>query len=144
MLRQHHRFDITMNAQNDEDALRIDKWLWAARLFKTRSLAREAIEAGHVRVNDSRCKPSRQAHIGDRLNITGNDASIELVVKALSERRGPATVARTLYEETAASVEERFRRERQASTDRESGAREAGPRPTKRDRRKLQRLIVSG
>ena len=132
-----------MNAQNDEQAVRIDKWLWAARLFKTRSLARDAIEAGHVRVNDTRCRPSRLARVGDRLNVVRGDATIELIVKALSDQRGPATVAQTLYEETAASVEERSRRE-QAGVDRERGQHEAGSRPTKRDRRKLQRLIIRG
>lgn len=131
-----------MKAQNDEQALRIDKWLWAARLFKTRSLARDALEAGHVRVNDTRCKPSRLARVGDRLNVFRGDATIELIVKALSDQRGPATVAQTLYEETAASVEERTRRE-QAGGDHERGRHAAGSRPTKRDRRKLQRLIVS-
>lgn len=132
-----------MNAQNDEQAVRIDKWLWAARLFKTRSLARDAIEAGHVRVNDTRCRPSRLARVGDRLNVVRGDATIELIVKALSDQRGPATVAQTLYEETAASVEERSHRE-QAGVDREHGQHEAGSRPTKRDRRKLQRLIIRG
>ncbi|MGL1834203.1 RNA-binding S4 domain-containing protein [Rhodocyclaceae bacterium SMB388] len=132
-----------MNPQNDEQAVRIDKWLWAARLFKTRSLARDAVEAGHVRVNDTRCRPSRLARVGDRLNVVTGHATIELIVKALSGQRGPATLAQTLYEETAASVAERRRRE-QAGVDRARSQHDVGSRPTKRDRRRLQHLIDSG
>jgi len=119
--------------------LRIDKWLWAARFYKTRSLAAAAIELGRVRVAGERIKPARETRVGDRIELQQGDARIELVVRALSEVRGPAPQARTLYEETAASA---LRREQRAQARRygvEPAAALAG-RPTKRDRRRLEQL----
>jgi ribosome-associated heat shock protein Hsp15 len=117
---------------------RIDKWLWAARFFKTRSLAAEAVERGHVRVDDARVKPARPLRPGDRLLVQRGDERIECVVQGLSEVRGPAAVAQTLYAETP---ESRTRRDRAAEARRlarEPAAALKG-RPTKRDARELRR-----
>jgi ribosome-associated heat shock protein Hsp15 len=124
---------------SETDRVRIDKWLWAARFFKTRSLALTAIELGRVRVEGERVKPAREARIGERIELQQGEQRIELIVRGVSSSRGPATIARTLYEETAASV---LRREQQAQARRygvEPAAALHG-RPTKRDRRKLAQL----
>jgi len=120
-------------------SLRIDKWLWAARLFKTRSAAHEAIEMGRVRVAGNRIKPSHAARIGETLEIAHGETRVEIVVRALSARRGPAPQARELYEETEAS---RLRREQVALVRKSlvEPAREIKGRPTKRQGRDLRRL----
>lgn len=119
------------------DSVRIDKWLWAARLFKTRSLATSAIRGGHVHVNGERPRPARPLRVGDRLRVRRGDAELELQVLALSERRGPAREAEQLYEETDASAQ---RREEQR--ERRRLQRHVGPerRPHKKDRRAIRRL----
>ncbi|QAU33411.1 S4 domain-containing protein [Janthinobacterium sp. 17J80-10] len=117
-------------------AVRIDKWLWAARFFKTRSLATDAVDGGKVRLNGERIKPARSVKPGDTLAIDNGATEWEVVVRGLSETRGPAAVAQTLYEETAESI---AKRQQSAETRRlfqEPGAAIRG-RPTKRDRRKL-------
>jgi ribosome-associated heat shock protein Hsp15 len=119
--------------------LRIDKWLWAARFFKTRSLAIQAIDLGRVRIGGSRIKPARELHVGDRLEIQVGDMCIEVSVRALSHQRGPATTARLLYEETPASVERRAQRQA-ARVHAPEPARDIKGRPTKRDRRALHRV----
>ena len=81
-------------------AVRIDKWLWAARFFKTRTLAQEAVELGRVRLDGSRVKSSREVRPGDRLEITRGEEKFTVYVEALSTARGPAAVAQTLYRET--------------------------------------------
>ncbi len=119
--------------------VRIDKWLWAARFYKTRSQALDAIELGRVRVEGERVKPARAAHVGDRVEILAGATRIVVIVRALAAVRGPAPAARMLYEETAQSVAQR---ERQAQV-RRYGAEPAATlqgRPTKRDRRRLERL----
>lgn len=126
--------------------VRLDKWLWAARFFKTRSLATDEIDKGRVQVNDQPAKPSREVRPGDRLSIRQGGVTREVVVKALSDVRGPAPVAQALYEETPESVQarEEFARNRRFAAD-PSVAIEHG-RPTKRDRRQLadwQRWSVS-
>jgi ribosome-associated heat shock protein Hsp15 len=93
----------------------VDKWLWAARFFKTRSLASEAVDGGKVHVNGDRVKAARALRQGDRLEIRRGTEQLEVVVLVLSEQRGPATAAQALYEETEASV---TRREAQAATRR--------------------------
>jgi ribosome-associated heat shock protein Hsp15 len=117
--------------------LRIDKWLWAARFFKTRSLAVEAIVAGHVSVNGERAKPAKAVKAGDAIEIRRPPFTHSIVVKALSERRGPAAEAQLLYEETPASLARRI----QLATEMKSVS--AGPRfpgrPTKKDRRDYER-----
>ena len=119
--------------------MRVDKWLWAARFFKTRSIASEAVEGGHVEVNGERAKPAKQLKVGDELRIRVNQVTHVVHVRELSERRGPASVAQQLYEETAAS---RAERERLAEQRRlaPTPAYEEGGRPTKRDRRDMARV----
>jgi ribosome-associated heat shock protein Hsp15 len=116
--------------------VRLDKWLWAARFFKTRSLAQQAIAAGRVKLGDARVKPSHSIKASDSLLIRIGDFEWQVVVKALSDKRGPAEVARKLYEETEASRLERERRQ----DLRRWGAEPANAlkgRPTKRDRRRI-------
>jgi ribosome-associated heat shock protein Hsp15 len=113
--------------------LRIDKWLWCARFFKSRSLAQEAVEGGHVQVNGERAKASRQVKVGDRLRITRERERFEVEVIGIPERRGPATEARTHYAESAESEAARAAvREFNRLT-----ATVASGRPDKRERRDL-------
>lgn len=88
---------------------RLDKWLWAARLYKTRQLAVKAVNGGHVEINGKRVKPSRPAQLADVLTVRKGPYTYTLTIEELSDRRGPAKVAQTLYSETAASVSERQR-----------------------------------
>jgi len=89
--------------QPSTDSLRIDKWLWCARFFKSRSLAQQAVEGGHVQVNGERAKASRQVKVGDRLRITRERERFEVEIIGIPERRGPSTEARTHYAESAES-----------------------------------------
>src|SRR5581483_8169966 len=91
------------------DQVRIDKWLWAARFFKTRSLATEAVLGGRVHVNGARVKPAKEVRAGDTVEVTTAGIKRTVVVAALSDKRGPASVAQTLYEETPESAVERER-----------------------------------
>lgn len=117
--------------------VRIDRWLWAARLYKTRSMAAAAVRGGRVHVNGQRAKPSRGLRVGDVLKINRDEWRMEVTVTGLSNSRGPARVAVTLYEETPASAEQRelARQGRRAE-------RAAAPprRPDKRARRQLRRF----
>jgi ribosome-associated heat shock protein Hsp15 len=120
------------------EGTRIDKWLWAARFFKTRSLASEAVERGRVKLNEERCKPSRALKDGDLLDIDNGSTEWQVRVVALSDQRGPATVARQLYEETPEGI----RRQQELADRRQLYAEPADAirgRPTKRDRRALDR-----
>ncbi len=121
------------------EAVRLDKWLWAARFFKTRSLATAAVNAGDVRVDRERVKPARDVKPGEQLQIRRGDDLIDVVVRGLSEVRGPAPVAQRLYEET-----EESRARRAEAAERRRLAREPAleikGRPTKRDARLLRRL----
>ena len=121
------------------DKLRIDKWLWAARFFKTRSLASQAVDGGRVRLNGERAKPSREVRPGDLLVVHIGEYEWQVSVLALADRRGPAEVARGLYEEDPAS---RQRREEQAAARRlcHNPAADLKGRPTKRDRRMIHRF----
>ena len=122
-----------------DDAVRLDKWLWAARFFKTRSLATAAVTAGEVRVARERVKPARTVKEGDEVQVRRGDDVIDIVVRAVSEVRGPAPVAQRLYDETDAS-----RRRRAEAAERRRLAREPAldikGRPTTRDARVLRRL----
>jgi len=118
---------------------RLDKWLWAARFYKTRSLAAAAIEAGKVRIGNERVKPARAVRIGDLLLLTRGDDVAEVVVRRLSSVRGPAVVAQQLYEETEASRAKRARERERARLEREPASELKG-RPSKRDARVLRRL----
>lgn len=120
-----------------EERVRIDKWLWAARFFKTRSLATEAVQGGHAHVDGARVKPAKDVRVGDRIEVTVGETMIALVVRGLADKRGPASAAALLYEETEASRE---RRERERDLRRIApplGADLHG-RPSKRDRRRLE------
>ena len=117
--------------------MRIDKWLWAARFFKTRSLAQQAIAAGRVRLNEARVKSSHELKTGDALAIRVGDVEWQIVVSMLSDKRGPAEQARKLYQETEASRTERERRIDLRRWGAEP-ARELKGRPTKRDRRRIE------
>ena len=119
--------------------IRIDKWLWAARFFKTRSLATDAVSGGKVRLNGAPTKPARDVKPGDRLEISNGDTRLQVVVQALSDKRGPAPEARLLYEETAASIAEREAEQQRRQLAREPAAEIQG-RPTKRDRRQIDRF----
>jgi ribosome-associated heat shock protein Hsp15 len=120
------------------DTVRIDKWLWAARFFKTRALATDAADRGKIRVNGERIKPSRSVRIGDTLHIDNGSIEWEIRVLALSEMRGPAAVAQTLYAETEQSIAARQGEAARRKFFREPGTSIKG-RPTKRDRRRLDR-----
>jgi ribosome-associated heat shock protein Hsp15 len=122
-----------------DERVRIDKWLWAARLVKTRALAVDALKGGRVDVNGERAKPSREIRPGDRIDFATGRLRRTLVVRATSARRGPAAEAALLYDETAESQAERERyaaERRLERLERSAGGREGG-RPTKRDRRRL-------
>ena len=119
--------------------MRVDRWLWAARLFKTRGAATEAAVGGRVHVNGTRVKPAKEIRAGDRLDVTVGGARRELVVLAVAEKRGPASVAATLYEETPESLTRRERLAVERRVARPLGA-DLGARPTKRDRRRLDAL----
>src|ERR1043165_9138712 len=117
-------------------SVRIDKWLWAARFFKTRSLAARACELSRIQSNGQSVKPSREVRIGDMLRITTAGGDFEVEVLALSDVRGPASVAQTLYRETEASREARL----QAAAERKAMMNYApapAGRPSKRDRRRI-------
>jgi ribosome-associated heat shock protein Hsp15 len=117
--------------------MRVDKWLWAARFFKTRSLAQQAIAAGRVKLNDARVKSSHELKTGDALAIRVGDFEWKIVVAALSDKRGPAEQARKLYQETEASQAERERRRDLRRWGAEPASELKG-RPTKRDRRRIE------
>jgi ribosome-associated heat shock protein Hsp15 len=121
------------------DSVRLDKWLWAARFFKTRSLATAAIGAGEVRVSRERVKPARDAKVGDELQIRRGNDVMDVVVRELSSARGPAPVAQRLYEETEESRQRRARAAESRVLAREPALDIRG-RPTKRDARVLRRL----
>ena len=120
-------------------AVRIDKWLWAARFYKTRSLARAMVEGGKVDYNGAKAKPSRSVEVGATIRLLQGFSRKEVVVKALSDVRGPAAVAATLYEETPESI---ARREEEAR--RNNLAAQMNPRPeskpNKKERRELENL----
>ena len=127
--------------QNVAEEVRVDKWLWAARFFKTRGLATEAINGGKVHLNGQRIKPSRKIKVNDTLSISIGQVEKEVIVLGLSERRGPASIAQTLYEETAESLKKREEKKKllasQPQTDRLWG------RPNKKDRREIRKFKQS-
>ena len=125
---------------NDDGRVRIDKWLWAARFFKTRSLASEAIAAGKVEVSGERVKPAKLVQIGDEVSVRSGPYLHVVHVRGLSERRGPATVAATLYEESPESIAARARLAEQLRMAPAAFVYEEKGRPTKRDRRELDRF----
>ncbi|WP_417909300.1 RNA-binding S4 domain-containing protein [Candidatus Electronema sp. PJ] len=130
-----------MNHEQQESVVRIDKWLWAARFFKTRALASAAVSGGHVQVGGSRVKPSRNVQVGNRLQIKRGEEVFEIDVLALSERRGPAKEAALLYAETE---ESKTKRDAARELRKQIGGPMARPegRPDKRDRKKIRQFIL--
>jgi ribosome-associated heat shock protein Hsp15 len=121
------------------DQVRIDKWLWAARFFKTRALAATAVLGGRVHVNGERVKPSKLVRTGDTLEITRGTERWTVAVTQLAERRGPASAAQQLYSETADSFAQRELQALERRLARTPGA-DLGARPTKQARRRLDAL----
>ena len=118
--------------------MRIDKWLWAARFYKTRSVAQAAVEGGKVKLNGERVKPAKDLRVGDRLDLNIATQDWTLTVLALSDKRGPAPVAQTLYQESAESVSRRAAQSALRKLVAEPSHERQG-RPTKRERRQLDR-----
>ncbi len=123
----------------DADRVRLDRWLWAARFFKTRALSAAAVAGGKVQVNGTRAKPAKQLQVGDDLRIRVGPYEWLVTVRALSERRGPPKTAQMLYEE---STEGRSARERLAELHKIAPAPtyQGKGRPTKKERREIERL----
>jgi ribosome-associated heat shock protein Hsp15 len=121
------------------EQVRIDKWLWAARFYKTRSAATEAVLGGRVHVNGARVKPAKDVRLGDEVQLTIGTIRRVVEVAGVSDKRGPATVAATLYHETPESVAARERAAAERRLARPIGA-DLGTRPTKLDRRRLEAL----
>jgi ribosome-associated heat shock protein Hsp15 len=122
--------------------VRIDKWLWAARFFKTRSLATRACELGRIESNGQAAKASREVRLGDRLQVKNDSGLFQVEVLALSEMRGPAAIAQTLYRETEASRELRLKLAEERKAMPHDEWREG--KPSKSDRRKIDRLRGRG
>jgi ribosome-associated heat shock protein Hsp15 len=126
-----------MNDVLKADKVRLDKWLWAARFFKTRSLSAEEIGKGRVQVNDQAAKASREVRVGDSIELRQGPVVRTVIVKAASDQRGSATVAQELYEETPASIERRTQQALERRMNSEPALAIEQGRPTKRDRRQL-------
>ncbi|MBS3799638.1 MAG: RNA-binding protein [Thioalkalivibrio sp.] len=121
--------------------LRIDKWLWAARFYKTRALASEAVAGGKVHVNGDRCKPARRVYVGDRLTVHRGPQIWELEIVALNDQRRPAREAQALYLETPESQDRRQAENERRRAERAAADPSPGRRPDKRERRKIRRFI---
>ena len=119
--------------------VRIDRWLWAARFFKTRSLAKAAVEGGKVHLESSRVKPSKEVQVGQQLEIRRGDTFQVVIIETLSEQRGSATVAQTLYTETHESIEQREVRKSVRRMER-AGLNIPSSKPDKKNRRALAQL----
>jgi ribosome-associated heat shock protein Hsp15 len=119
------------------EAIRIDRWLWAARFYKTRGLATEMVHAGHILLNDVRTKASKLVKIGDQLSISRGPEEFTVHIIALADKRGSATVAQSLYEETPASITTRQKLAEQRKLNLE-----ASPAPAKRPDKKARRQII--
>ena len=127
-----------MNAkESTKDKIRLDKWLWAARFYKTRGLAKEAIDGGKVRLNGQRCKPGKEPKVGDELKLRVGWDEKTVVVRAILDKRQKAELAQQLYEETQASIETR-----EAHAEQRKQLRGATPRPEKRPDKKQRREIL--
>jgi ribosome-associated heat shock protein Hsp15 len=122
------------------DDVRLDKWLWAARFFKTRALAREAVSGGKVHLNGQRAKPSRNVKIGDSIDISRGHFRYEITVDAVSDRRGPAREAAKLFTESEESVEKRTAIAQELALRRRAAPVPPASRPDKRSRRRIIRF----
>ena len=123
---------------SEAERIRVDKWLWAARLLKTRALAAEAVRAGRVKVNGVAAKPSKEVGAGDRLELRTGPVRVTVDVRGIAPRRGPASEAALLYDETEESRDARERHAQERRLSREAGG--EGGRPTKRDRRRIEKV----
>jgi ribosome-associated heat shock protein Hsp15 len=121
------------------ETVRIDKWLWAARFFKTRAAATDAVLGGHVRIGSVRVKPAKEVHVGDTVEVVRDGLRWTVVVNGLADKRGPASVAQGLYEEAPGSRAAREEQALERRLARPLGA-DLGVRPTKQDRRRLEAL----
>lgn len=130
-----------MVEESNDNRVRIDKWLWAARFFKTRALATQAVSGGLVHVNGERAKPARGLKVGDRLEITREEERFTVEVVTLAERRGPASVARELYRESEESLKAREAAREARRVRAEAPGLLLNRRPNKRDRRLIKRFI---
>ena len=126
-------------ASNETEATRIDAWLWAARFFKTRALAKQAVERGRVEIGGAACKPSHALKPGDALRITRGEEIFEVEVTGLAHKRGSAALAQTLYREADASIEAREAARAQRRAER-AGYQPPAKRPDKRARRLIRAL----
>jgi ribosome-associated heat shock protein Hsp15 len=131
--------DMNKPANQASDNVRLDLWLWAARFFKTRSLAKQAIESGKIEVAGQAAKPSRALRVGEALHVRRGDELFEIEVLALGEQRGPASVAQTLYRESEPSIARR-EAEREKRRMEANGYRAPTSKPDKRARRLIQAL----
>jgi len=129
----HHK----KNQKTDSINIRLDKWLWAARFYKTRSLATEAVKGGKVHLNNQRAKPSHAVEIGHTIRIKKESIEQTIIIKQLSSQRGPASIAQTLYEETAESIELREKRTQERKAMYAGMPQYDSRRPGKKDRRKI-------
>ena len=118
-------------------SVRVDKWLWAARFFKTRALASEAVKGGHVELNGVRCKPARPVQVGDVLRIKRGMDVYEVTVLGLAEKRGSASIAQALYEESASSI-----KAREKTNEQRKLLAASAPAPAKRPDKKSRRQII--
>ncbi|TNF68297.1 MAG: ribosome-associated heat shock protein Hsp15 [Gammaproteobacteria bacterium] len=121
--------------EETKQSIRLDKWLWAARFFKTRSIARNAVEGGKIHYNGQRSKPSKVVCINDKLTIRQGSVEKTVIIKALSDKRGPFSVASKLYEETQESIQNREKQSAMNKAMKESRA--PDKKPTKKQRRQL-------
>lgn len=124
-----------------EEDVRLDKWLWAARFYKTRSLATDAINGGKVHINNARVKPSKKVVVGAEIKISQGTVERTVIVLALSARRGSATIAQTLYEETEESIKERLAQKELRKNM--SGSIHTEGKPSKKDRRLIHKFKSS-
>ena len=132
-----------MHDQDSDEEIRIDKWLWAARFFKTRSLAAESVTGGKIEVNGGRPKPSRIVRVGDHLSVRRGVYEWTVIVKGVARNRGPASEAQLLYEETEESVRKRQTVSARLRLERPPEFNLPG-RPSKKDRRAIQRFTKRG
>lgn len=136
-----HKKNTNTNSQLPLTKVRVDKWLWAARFFRTRSLAKKAIEGGKVHMNGQRVKTSKEVMVGDTLTIRQGSASVmnqkTVMIQALSEQRGNAEIAQTLYQETEESLSEREYYQTQRKL---ANLARPDSKPNKKQRRELQKL----
>jgi ribosome-associated heat shock protein Hsp15 len=134
---------MSKEMEENNESIRVDKWLWAARFFKTRSLAADAVTGGKIDVNGARAKPSRIMRLGDRLSIRRGPYEWTVVVKGLAKLRGPAPEAQLLYEETEESIRKREMASAQLKLERPPEFHSPG-RPSKKDRRAVLRFTKRG